>query len=115
MHKNKSFRGIGSYGDILIPGPLNSPLDDNLVGIVTVARRQVERVVVAHKFDLRSNELKTTLVPEPSAGPEHVFKAYRPKGDPPEPVTLRERSRELGEQGQQPLLGRDNDGDDGNE
>ena len=91
VHKNKSFRGFGSDGDILIRDrkmyvaptpfalaegtphyrtlilPVDTPVDDDLVEIVTVARREVEPIVVAYKFDLRSNELKTTLVPNPSA------------------------------------------------
>jgi len=54
-------------------------------------------MVVAYQFDLRTNELDTTLVPNPSAGREHLFKAYRLKGDPTETLELRERSREIAE------------------
>jgi len=42
-------------------------------------------------------KLGTTLVPNPNAGQEHVFKVYRLQGDPAEPVVLRERSREKAE------------------
>ena len=119
VHKNKSFRGFGSYGDILVRDrkmyvaptpfslaegtahhrtlilPADTPVDDDLIEIGTLTRREVERVVVAYSFDMRSNELQTTLVENPSAGVEHVFNAYRLKGEPNVPLTLCERSREV--------------------
>ena len=57
----------------------------------------MDRMVVAYSFDLRTNELATTLVPNPNAGSEHVVKAYRGAGDPIEAITLCERSREIAE------------------
>ena len=50
--------------------------------------------MVAYNFDLIINELKTSLAPNPNAGDEHVFKAYRMEGDPLKPVALVEHSRE---------------------
>ena len=121
VHQNKSFRGFGSYGDILVRDrkmyvaptpfaladgtahrrtlilPANMPVDDDLVQIERLTRREVDRIVVAYNFDLRSNELATTLVPNPTAGTEHVFQAYRLEGDPVGPLVLRERSREIAE------------------
>ena len=55
-------------------------------------------MVVAYKFDLRSNDLTTTRVPNPSAGTEHAFRAYRLEGDPVGPIELRERSRKIAEE-----------------
>ena len=128
VHENKSFRGIGSYGDILVRDrktyvaptpfaladgtahhrtlllPADMPVDDDLVEVSSLTRREVERMVAAYNFDLRSNELKTTLVPNPSAGTAHFFKAYRLRGDPIAPLTLRERSREIAEQAYQYLI-----------
>jgi hypothetical protein len=113
VHKNKSFRGFGSYGDILVrdrkmyvaPTPfalakgtahrrtLIVPADldvgSNLVEVGTFTRKEVAEVVVAYSFDLRSNTLETRQLPNPSAGREHHFRAYRLPGDPAEPVTLR--------------------------
>jgi len=66
-------------------------------------------MVVAYNFDLRTNELKTDLVPNPNAGKKHVFKAYRMHGDPLTPVKLVERSREKAELAYQDLF----DTDDG--
>jgi hypothetical protein len=119
VHKNKSFRGFGSYGDILVrdrkmyvaPTPFalaegtahrrtlilpeGHEVDDDLVEVGTLTRREVNQVVVAYSFDLRTNEIATTNVPNPSAGREHVFNAYRVAGDPTDPVTLRTRNRVL--------------------
>ena len=112
-HKNKSFQGFGSYGDIMVRDrkmyvaptpfavtvgtahhctlilPAELAIDDNLVHIATLKRREAKRVVVAYDFDLRTNELKTSSVPNPAAGKEHVFNAYRAQGDPMVEVTLR--------------------------
>jgi hypothetical protein len=117
VHKNKSFRGFGSYGDILVRDrkmyvaptpfalaegtahrrtlivPQGTTVDDDLVEIATLVRREVDQMVVAYNFDLRTNELNTTLVANPNAGREHVFKVYRVAGDPTDPVTLRDRRR----------------------
>src|SRR4051794_30019799 len=71
------------------------------VEVGTLTRREVDRVVTAYQFDLRNNELRTTTTtttttaPNPNAGREHVFVAYRLAGDPTEPVTLRSRERIL--------------------
>ena len=112
VHKNKSFRGFGSYGDILVrdrkmyvaPTPFalaegtahrqtlilpeDHKVDTGLVEVGTLIRREVNEVVVAYSFDLRTNEMSTTQVPNPGAGREHVFKAYRCVGDPTDEVAL---------------------------
>jgi len=121
VHKNKSFRGFGSYGDILVrdrkmyvaPTPFaladgtahrrtlivpeGHAVDVDLLEVGTLTRSEVDQVVVAYSFDLRTNEIATTNVPNPSAGREHVFKAYRVAGDPADAVTLRARRRVLAE------------------
>lgn len=113
-HKNKSFRGFGSYGDILIrdrkmyvaPTPFalvegtahrrtlivpeNVAVDTDYVAIGTLERREVSNVVVAYSFDLRTNEIKTTEIPNKNAGKTHVFKAYRLKADPEHTVQMRD-------------------------
>lgn len=121
VHKNKSFRGLGSYGDILVrdrkmyvaPTPfalaegtahrrtlILPEADDpgpgfNRVGLLR--RYEVEQLVVAYQFDLRSNELRTATAPNPAGRREHVFVAYRLEGDPADPVSLRSRDVVLGE------------------
>ena len=115
QHKNKSFRGFGSYGDILVrdrkmyvaPTPfaladgtvhrntLILPEELNpgphFVAVGTLRRVEVDQVVVTYHFDLRSNKLQTTTAPNPNAGIEHVFVAYRLKGEPIDSVSLRNR------------------------
>jgi len=113
VHKNKSFRGFGSYGDLLVRDrkmyvaptpfalaegtvhyrtlivPASHEVDTDLIEVGTLTRREVDEVVVAYSFDLRTNEMQTERVPNPSAGQEHVFKAYRVAGDPPDNVAMR--------------------------
>jgi hypothetical protein len=119
VHKNRSFRGFGSYGDILVrdrkmyvaPTPFalvegtahrrtlilpeGHAVDGDLVEVGTLTRREVDQVVVAYSFDLCTNEIAPTNLPNPNAGREHVFKAHRVAGDPPEVVSLRARNRIL--------------------
>lgn len=138
-HKNKSFRGFGSYGDILVRDrkmyvaptpfslaegtahhrtlilPAEMSVQDGLTEIATLTRREVERMIVAYNFDMRTNELTTDLVPNPNAGREHVFKAYRMEGDPMTPVNLVERSREKAELAYQEFVGTYDDGGDNDE
>ena len=113
VHKNKSFRGFGSYGDILVRDrkmyvaptpfalangtahrrtlilPADHEVDDDLIEVGTLTRREVDHIVVAYSFDLRTNEIATENVSNPNAGREHVFKAYRVGSDPTDAVTLR--------------------------
>ena len=121
VHKNKSFRGFGSYGDILVRDrkmyvaptpfaladgtahrstlilPADHPVEPGLVQVGEFSRSEVQNVVVAYAFDLRTNEISTQVLPNRNAGTVHVFRAYRLEGDPVEPVTLRDRRRVLAE------------------
>lgn len=121
VHKNKSFRGFGSYGDILVRDrkmyvaptpfalaegtahrstlilPADHPVEPGLVQVGEFARSEVKKVVVAYAFDLRTSEISTQLLPNPKAGAVHVFRAYRLEGDPVEPVSLRDRRQVLAE------------------
>lgn len=122
VHKNKPFRGFGSYGDILVRDrkmyvaptpfaptdgvahqrtlilPADEPATSGLVKVGELVRREVAEVVVAYAFDLEANELTTRKPPNPDAGREHRFPAYRAKGDPTSPtVTLRGRGQIMAE------------------
>jgi hypothetical protein len=113
IHENKSFRGFGSYGDILVrdrkmyvaPTPfalvsgtahrntLILPETENpgsdFLSVGRLVRREVDEIVIAYEFDLTNRILKTTKIKNPTAGTEHIFIAYRLQGDPLEAVTLR--------------------------
>lgn len=117
VHENKSFRGFGTYGDILVRDrkmyvcptpfalakgtahrrtlilPADHPVNDDLVEIGSLTRFEVDELIVAYRFDLQSNQLETTTVQNPNAGREHQFRAYRVQGDPTDPVSLRKRNR----------------------
>ena len=131
VHKNKSFRGFGSYGDILVrdrkmyvaPTPFalangtvhqrtlifpeDVAVDGDLVKVGTLMRKEVKKIVVAYRFDLETNEIATTLKRNPNAGTEHRFTAYRLKGDGTEAVTLSERAQTANRTGE---LDDDNNG-----
>jgi hypothetical protein len=115
IHKNKSVKGFGSYGDILIRDrkmyvvptpfkiaeglahqytliiPSSIALKDDFIKIGEIKRVEVEEVVVAYTFDLKINELHATKIPNPAAGTEHTFTAWRLKGSNAEPVSLRQK------------------------
>lgn len=114
VHKNKSVRGFGSYGDIqirdrkmyvvptpfglvsgvahaqtlVLPGGFEVAPTFREVG--TLVRRETGRLVVGYRFDLRKNTLVAETVPNPSAGREHIFKAWRLGERLGGPVTMRD-------------------------
>ena len=68
--------------------PRDHQVEEDLVEVGKLVRREVDRIVVAYRFDLGTNEIETTLVPNPNAGRKHVFIAYRVAGDPIGPVHI---------------------------
>jgi hypothetical protein len=104
IHRNTSFRGFGSYGDLLVRDrkmyvpPTPFALTDGTTGQATlitttdlgrdrrlkkvgeIVRVEAEHVVVGYTFDLRTNILTPHLEPNPSAGAEFAFTAYRLRG-----------------------------------
>lgn len=112
VHENKSVRGFGSYGDILIrdrkmyvaptPFALTSnteaqitlilpediPVDERIVARGELARIETDQIIVGYQFNLRNNELSTQVVPNPSAGQCHRFLAYRVAHEPGPLVTM---------------------------
>ena len=113
IHQNKSVKGFGSYGDLLIrdrkmyvvPTPFRlvdgvahqqtlilpagvQPGRD-FVPVGNLSRREADELVVAYSFDLQSNELQPTKVSNPHAGREHGFQAWRLTGSPTDPVSMR--------------------------
>jgi hypothetical protein len=101
VHKNKSVKGFGTYGDIMIRdrkmyvAPTPFAVTDGTTGLMTLilkegtppdprfrevgrlTRIEADRLVVGYNFDLRTNELKAEHVPNPGAGRPHKFVAYR--------------------------------------
>lgn len=105
VHKNKSFRGFGSYGDVMVrdrkmyvvPTPFflatgttglstlivpadQRMFDERLVQVGELNRVEVDQVVSAYEFNLETNEMVLHYSDNPHAGKRHTFIAYRVKG-----------------------------------
>lgn len=112
-HKNRSFRGLGAYGDLLVrdrkmyvpPTPfalaegtageatLITPddlsADKRLEQVGDLTRTEAEQLVVGYTFDFRGNTLVAEYAPNPTAGKQHKFLAYRVKGAASGTVTMK--------------------------
>lgn len=112
VHNNKSVKGFGTYGDIMIRdrkmyvAPTPFALTEGTTGLMTLIlpedmevgpkykevgrlkRIEADTLVVGYTFDLRTNDLKAERVPNPSAGIEHRFCAYRLSSQSSKPVSL---------------------------
>jgi len=115
FHKNKSVKGFGTYGDIMIRdrkmyvAPTPFALTEGTTGLMTLivpenmkadpryqevgrlTRIEADSLVVGYAFDLRTNELKADRIPNPSAGNEHYFVAYRLANHAARPVSMTKR------------------------
>lgn len=104
VHKNKSFQGFGSYGDIkirdrkmyiaptpygLISGadrqitlilPEDYPPHPQLEAVGHLTRVEADRLVIGYSFNMMNNELTPEFRDNPSAKRIHSFVAYRAKG-----------------------------------
>lgn len=113
LHKNKSVKGFGSYGDIMIrdrkmyvvPTPFHLaeglahqqtlilPADieagKGFVSVGELGRKEAPELIVGYSFDLKTNEIIPKKVPNPDAGREHNFRAWRIKGGSSLEVSLR--------------------------
>jgi hypothetical protein len=113
VHKNRSLKGFGSYGDIMIrdrkmyvaptpfglmtgvahqqtlivPGGL--PIRRKWRQVGRLVRRESDQLIVSYTFDLKGNHLTGRTVPNPAAGREHVFHAWRLADASDEPVAMR--------------------------
>jgi hypothetical protein len=101
VHENKSVKGFGTYGDLMIrdrkmyvvPTPIRLveglahqrtlilPNDfepgGGFVEAGRLSRREADQLVEAYTFDLRTNDMRTKRIPNPHAGREHRFRAWR--------------------------------------
>lgn len=112
MHKNRSVKGFGTYGDIMIRdrkmyvAPTPFALTEGTTGLITLiapdslepapnfqevgrlVRVEADSLVVGYAFDLRTNELRAEKVENPRAGTEHAFVAYRLNSQTPKRVAM---------------------------
>lgn len=104
-HKNRNVKGFGSYGDIMIrdrkmyvvPTPFaiaqgltgrrtlivpeTQSAPEGFTSIANVERCEAANLVAGYAFDLRTNDLRAQLIPNPAAGKVHKFVAYRVSND----------------------------------
>ncbi len=114
VHKNKSIRGMGSYGDILLrdrkmyvaPTPYGLlegverqvtlilpaawSVSGNMVKRGEIVRSEADQIMGGYAFDLTTNELQATWRKNPHARRQHRFVAYRPDSSPGPDVQLRQ-------------------------
>jgi hypothetical protein len=113
VHENKSVKGFGSYGDIMIRDrkmyvaptpfglttgtahnqtlilPAGFRVDRRFRVVGKLVRQEAERLIVGYRFDLRRNTLRPHTVDNPAAGKEHRFVVYRLKRAAKEKVAMR--------------------------
>jgi len=101
VHENKSVKGFGSYGDIMIrdrkmyvvPTPFvlttgtvgnktlivpeHYPTDARFVRVGELTRVESDQLVVGYSFDLNTNVISANQVANRNAGKKHIFYAYR--------------------------------------
>jgi hypothetical protein len=111
-HLNRSVKGFGSYGDIMIRDrkmyvaptpfalmsgveglrtlvlPADLEVDARFVRVGELTRRESDQLVAGYEFDLAENTISAKRVPNPSAGKEHRFYAYRVYGDATREVSM---------------------------
>lgn len=114
VHENKSLKGFGSYGDILIrdrkmyvaptpfglvsgvahmqtlilPGDIKAIKGFKKVG--EIIRKETDRLIVGYCFNLKGNTLKPECIPNPFTGREHIFYAWRLEEGSDQIVSIRE-------------------------
>jgi hypothetical protein len=116
VHKNRSVKGFGTYGDIMIRdrkmyvAPTPFALTEGTTGLMTLivpeaftrdsrfeavgqlTRVEADMLVVGYCFDLNTNELRAEKIPNPRKGTEHRFIAYRLKSQAGRPVSMLSRA-----------------------
>ena len=71
---------------LILPEQFGS--DERYQAVGHLVRVETETLVAGYHFDLRTNELSAERVPNPNAGIEHRFVAYRLKQQTSKPVTM---------------------------
>jgi len=113
VHGNRSVKGFGSYGDIMIrdrkmyvaPTPFalldgaahqrtlivpgDARVSTEFIRVGEVVRAEADRLLMAYSFDMRNSEIAPQWRDNPARGQEHRFAAYRVAGDSTDGVSLR--------------------------
>ncbi len=113
VHENKSVKGFGSYGDVMIRDrkmyvvptpfrlidgvahthtlvlPTGATVGKDFVQVGELTRIETDKLIVGYTFDLKTNAITPKTVDNPSAGERHAFTAWRVKGAKGEKVSMR--------------------------
>ncbi|MFZ1769256.1 MAG: hypothetical protein WAU00_08665 [Caldilinea sp.] len=112
VHKNRSLKGFGTYGDIMIrdrkmyvaPTPFvlasgttglmtlivpeDMKADDRFQQVGRMTRIEADTLVAGYQFDLQTNAITSRRVSNPNAGVNHRFAAYRLVSQTAKPVSM---------------------------
>jgi hypothetical protein len=91
--------GVAHTQTLILPAGQSVPKGFRHVG--RLVRRETHRLIVGYTFDLRANTLVSKTIPNPSAGREHEFSAWRVTAGSREPVVLREASQLASDAGEE--------------
>jgi hypothetical protein len=69
--------------------PSNIELSDDFYKVGELLRVEAEELIVAYKFDLKTNTINVEKIPNPTAGKQHLFYAWRLRGLPSTEVSMR--------------------------
>ena len=113
VHLNKSAKGFGSYGDIMIRDrkmyviptpynianglahhntlilPANIKLGKEFIVVGELIRKETTDLLASYNFNLNTNALNVEKIKNPNAGKKHLFRAWRLKEHKGEPVKMR--------------------------
>jgi hypothetical protein len=75
------------YGRVILPA--DAAPGSGFIRVGELSRRETAELIVGYSFDLTTNELAPKKIPNPGAGREHRFSAWRVAGSPTDAVTMR--------------------------
>src|SRR4051794_7231026 len=79
--------GVAHRQTLILPAEVETGGDFRAVG--DLRRCEADKLIVGYTFDLKTNEIRPETVPNPSAGREHAFRAWRLEGAARETVSMR--------------------------
>ncbi|NLG33434.1 MAG: hypothetical protein GX550_07935 [Syntrophomonadaceae bacterium] len=82
----KLIEGVAHHRTLILPIDMDPGNKFTQVG--ELHRYETAELVVAYSFNLTTNEITSETVPNPSAGQEHIFRAWRLNGDPTDQVSM---------------------------
>jgi len=79
--------GVAHQQTMIVPA--DTTLDGEFIEVGELRRCEADELILGYSFDLQTNEIMPKKVPNPGAGREHVFRAWRLKGSVADLVSMR--------------------------